>query len=92
MKWKPPPRALLSLNCAGPFSDPPQECRRTIVVSMPFDIERLHRAARREGWFVTIVTSPGVNPPVATALCGTCADALAPELAAAAREVGKKQG
>ncbi len=89
-KWKPDPPALLSLPCTGHMSAPAQDCDKSIQVMFPFNLERLTSELKRAGWFVTIVTPPGVNPPVMSVLCGECADALIPELTKATREAWQK--
>ena len=71
------------------MSEPKQDCDKRVDVMFPFNLERLTSELKRVGWFVTAVTPPGVNPPVMAVLCGDCADALIPELAAAARKVWK---
>lgn len=95
-KWKPPPPALLSLNCAGPFSDPehagplaftPETCTNTVPVLMPVNLDSLTQQLRTAGWFVSVVTPPGVNPPEVTTLCGDCARALVPDLVEATLKV-----
>ena len=80
------PTVLLSLACAGSLSSPRQDCNRAVVVSMPFDLEALRAGTNQIGWFVSIITPPGQNPPAVTVLCPACADALIPELAAVARQ------
>lgn len=89
-KWKPPPPVLLELPCIGFLSIPPQECVNTISVALPLDLERMRARLDREGWVVTLVTPPGESPAKVTALCGTCAEALMPELLHAAREKMQK--
>jgi len=82
------PEAFLALHCAGPFSVPPLVCDRTALMKMPFDLEELRRIAWAEnGWFVTVITPPGIQPMAFTVLCPVCAEALVPELVAAARRV-----
>jgi len=71
------------------MSEPKQDCDKRVDVMFPFNLERLTSELKRVGWFVTAVTPQGVNPPVMAVLCGDCADALIPELAAAARKVWK---
>lgn len=81
------PPVLLDLACAGSTSEPRQECVRRITVPMPFDLEALRLAGNLHGWFVTVVTPPGNLPLAVTVLCPVCAEALIPDLAAAARRV-----
>lgn len=91
MTWKPPPKALLSLPCTGHMSEPKQDCDKKIDVLFPFNLEKLTSELKRAGWFVTVCTPPGVNPPVMAVLCGDCADALIPELTAATRKIWKER-
>lgn len=71
------------------MSDPKQNCNKTIGVLFPFNLEKLTSELKRAGWFVTVVTPPGTNPPVMSVLCGDCADALIPKLTAFTRKVWK---
>lgn len=86
-KWKPPPPMLLSMHCAGPMSDPPQKCDKRLALLLPFNHEKLVNGTKHAGWFVTIVSPPGVNPPECTVLCGDCARALLPDLVDATLKV-----
>ena len=72
------------------MSEPKQDCERRIAVPFPFNLEKLTAELKRAGWFVTVTTAPGVNPPVMAVLCGDCADALLPELTAATRKIWKE--
>jgi hypothetical protein len=86
-KWKPPPPVLLSMHCAGPFSEPtPTTCDKSMSLLLPFTHEKLVSAAKHAGFFVTGVTPPGVNPPECAVLCRDCAYALVPALAQATEQ------
>lgn len=71
-------KARLDIHCAGPFSNPRQTCDARIAVPMPFDLESLHARIATVGWFVTVVSAAGENPPSVTVLCKKCGEALLP--------------
>lgn len=77
----------VDLHCAGPLSEPPQNCTRSLVMAMPFTGDDLFKCANATGWYMTLVTPVGEVPARCAVLCSSCAEAvLDPALLAAARQ------